>query len=146
MKQNALKYLKYSPYYASDPEMDEAAWEEFNRMFEFLPPFKKDFLVSTKTTMFIENLVSGSGLNDIQGQTLASIIRDLIVGRIAPGELPKAIEQRLAVNQETSALISAAISNKIAGRSSSKTVQPGPPLSLHEQNLGNVVDLRNKPK
>lgn len=144
MKQNSIKYLKYSPYYASGSETDDSEWEEFNEAFESLPPPQKDFLVSTETAEFIESLVINNGFNEIQGQTLAAIVRGLIIGNITPSELPKIIEQRLTVGQETSALINAAISNKLTGQSSSKAPPQEPPLSLHEQNVSNLVDLRNK--
>lgn len=167
MADELLNYLNSSPFYAGLGDEDEKNRTEFLNNFAALPKILKDFLASTQTADYISNLGQQYQLDERQVVLLAIIIRYIVLGEIYIKDSVSMIVKFLGVDSNTASLLFNQVvkelfspvieeikkiqrlkfSDRIASEHQAQSINQGQPVqspSLHEQNMGNVVDLRNK--
>lgn len=167
MADELLNYLNSSPFYAGLGDENDKSRTEFLNSFASLSKTLKDFLASTQTADYISNLGRQHQLDEQQTILFAIIIRYVVMGEIYIKDSASMIARFLGVDSNAASLIFNQIvkdlfgpvieeikkiqrlkfNDRIAGETKTQPVsqnQPVQPPSLHEQNVGNVVDLRNK--
>ena len=164
------KYFQYSPFFVDATEMSDLDWERLNAKIDKIPQTLADFLVDTKVSEFIESLTQKHIQLSVQGPDVARLIRDVVIGDIFIGDMPKEISNRLGVDQTLAREIANSIvsqlftpiledikkvqNEKYPGRLPVKPIpQPAPqvkPAETHYQGEdlpesgGNLIDLRSK--
>lgn len=143
--------------------MSDLEWGELQDKIDELPQDLADFLVDYRTSNFIRNLTINKKVDPRLGTEIAAIVRDVIVADLYIDDLPTIFRDRLGISQDlayetANEVVSQLFPPIIEGvkkiqrdkLGSRMSVQPQRPLetreppSLHEQNVGNVVDLRGK--
>lgn len=127
-----------------------------------LPQAVGRLLTNFTTAEFIsDKLGLEFNLNIDQKKEIARIIRNVILADIPIKDMPNVISERLPTDIGTAGKITNLITNNLFGsiideiqefqnqkfknkQESKPQKQFSQPQSLHEQNMGNVVDLRNK--
>ncbi len=154
---NTSGYLRldiYSPY---DVDMGNSNfdWESFKSRIDKGPKPIKDLIFAPETAQFLQETSGNFNLSEDQSRELARIIRDTLLATVPVGDTVKEIGTRLQLEPKIAEAVSDSIISGLliqvkdiiglvqeerSGHGFSGKQSP----SLHEQNLGNVVDLRNR--
>lgn len=171
MAQDLQTYFQFSPFFAGSEEMSDLTWERLQEKIDRIPTSLNNFLVDNKTSALIETLTQKYIQLSVQGPDVARLIRDVVIGDIFIGDMPKEISNRLGVdstlarevaNQIVSQLFTPVLDDikkvqneRYPGRLPAKptlqvTVPQIKPAETHYQGEelpesgGNIIDLRNK--
>lgn len=134
--QQSDTFLKLSPYYVDFGLVNEAEWEKFQDRVDALSIPTYNLLVGTDSYNCIVQIMREFSLSFSQGQALARIIRDKLVGLITNDAMAMAIESRLQINSSVVQQIVKSINNKLFSQTSREPSQPTNPnnmLNLREQ-------------
>lgn len=93
------KYLQYSPFFADAAKMSDLDWERLNVKIDQLPQTLADFLIDIKVSEFVDTLTQKYIQLSPQGSEMARLIRDVVIGDIFIGNMPKEISSRLGIDQ-----------------------------------------------
>lgn len=152
----------FTPYDIDISNLSPRELEDYISRTLELPQVVGRLLTNFTTAEFIsDKLGSEFNLNVDQKKEIARIIRDVILADIPIKEMSNVISERLSIDIATAGKITNLIINNLFGlnineiqnfqdqkltnkQESRPQKQFLQPQSLHEQNMGNVVDLRNK--
>lgn len=93
------KYLTLSPYFVDTKKTSDSAWKNFQNKINRMPESLYNFLIDVKTAEFIGSISQKYIQLSVQGPDVARLIRDIVIGDIFIGDMPKAIAERLGVDQ-----------------------------------------------
>ena len=93
------KYFKFSPFFVDSASMPDLDWERLQNKIDQLPPTLVNLLTDNKTSQFVETLAQKYIQLSVQGPDVARLIRDVVIGDIFIGDMPKEISNRLGVDQ-----------------------------------------------
>ena len=151
-------YLRYSPFFAKAYSMSDLEWEKLQDKIDNLSHSLYDVLISPKSSEFLRTLGTNNNLSEIQIVDLAATVRDLIMTEIYLGDIIARIQIKLGISFDQASRMANAVTSDLLGpvlaeikklhaEKFSTTKSSGEPQqipSLHEQNIGNVIDLRIK--
>jgi len=143
--------------------MSQAEWDLLQDKIDLIRRELADFLVDAKVANSIQKISSVKNLGPKLGNEIAKIVREIVLAELSITGLASTIGSRLGVAQNEAGEIANLIITEVlapvlgdvekshpAGSPSYRSQTPPsgsprqPSPSLHEQNIGNVVDLRDK--
>lgn len=91
--------LKLSPYFVDDSNTPGFDWNFYQDKVDEITESLLEVLMAPETTDFVAKLLERKGLSELQGQELARIIRDIIIGDLYLGNFIATIATKLQVDQ-----------------------------------------------
>ncbi|OGN05430.1 MAG: hypothetical protein A3B99_01135 [Candidatus Yanofskybacteria bacterium RIFCSPHIGHO2_02_FULL_44_12b] len=107
---STYEYIVASPYFAYYQDETEEEKTRFTDAFFDLPVALKNFLSSPKTAQYIYTMTADHEMGDIEASVIASLVRDVIVGKIFVKDFPLLLSSGLNLDQQKAS----SIANKIA--------------------------------
>lgn len=143
----------YSPFRVDAAKLtaDDFGWKKFTDKIASAPDSVHDILFGPETIIFLKDEIAGKyNLTSEQSAELSRIVRDILLKDIPFNNIASEILNRItsdkAMGQQISNLIVSELLRPVINILGGIGVNQTPSPSLHEQNMGNVVDLRNRPK
>jgi len=162
---NLEEYTKYSPF-NSDIELfikNKLALEAFHGKVKQLPKKVQDLMIDISTAEFIKKIVVDFKLTKSNGEEIARIIRDILLGDVYYKDLENALGKRLKIDTSKAQQITNIINNQLFGPAIEEIKKLQAPLEKEYEKMPktpqkteatatsfeepvpeeNVVDLRN---
>lgn len=98
-EEDSQKYFQFSPFFVDSTSMPDSDWERLQNKIDKIPPNLANLLTNNKTSAFIESLTQKHIQLSVQGSDVARLIRDVVIGDVFIGDMPKEISSRLGVDQ-----------------------------------------------
>lgn len=95
------EYFRLSPYYVDNIDTPGFDWERFQDKIDSISENLYGVLTDEASLNFIKSGLQRYGLSFVQGQEIARIIRDVVIGDIFIGDMPAELAGRLGVDQNT---------------------------------------------